>query len=164
MPVYSWYWNINDTDLLGSFTKGGGEEDYDSSRWGAVWRISRQRELLKCAAMLSVKDGLSEEGDLSIRAEFLKGHLPEAAAGAKHQALSWAPEGGEHGTLTASVANKQGQGFLVWQLPEPSLHKMVTTLFLVNPEKKGTSYSLVLRWSELEVPPAMFSQVWSHSV
>lgn len=39
--------------------------------------------------MLSVKDG-----DYSRRAEFLKGHLPEAAAGAKHQ-LSWAPEGGE---------------------------------------------------------------------
>lgn len=59
--------------------------------------------------------------------------------------------------LTVFGANKQGQGFLVWQLPEPTLHKMVTrTLFLVNPEKKRTSYSLVLRWRELEVPPAMF--------
>lgn len=106
--------------------------------------------------MVSVKGGLSEEGDFSRRAEFLKGHLPKDRAGPTHQP-SWAPEGGEHGMLTVLGANKQGQGFLFWQLPEPTLHKMVTrTLFLVNPEKKRTSYSLVLRWRELEVPPAMF--------
>lgn len=73
--------------------------------------------------MISLKDGFSEEGDFSRRAEFLKGHLPEVAAGAKHQ-LSQAPEGGEHVMLAVFAANKQGQGFFFCQLPEPTLHKI----------------------------------------
>lgn len=61
--------------------------------------------------MLSVKDGLSEEGGFSRRAEFLKGHLPEAAAGAKHQELSWAP--GWRARNTDSICRKQtGSRFL----------------------------------------------------
>lgn len=61
--------------------------------------------------MLAVKDGLSEEGDFSRRAEFLKGHLPEAAAGAKHQELSWAP--GWRAQNTDSICSKQtGSRFL----------------------------------------------------
>lgn len=64
--------------------------------------------------MLSVKDG-----DFSRRAEFLKGHLHEAAAGAKHQS-SWAPEGGEHVMLTEFVTNKQtGSRFLGLAVARP---------------------------------------------
>lgn len=83
--------------------------------------------------MLALKDALMWRGRLFIwRAEFLKGHLPEAAAGGKHKP-SRVPGAGEHVKADNVCSKQTGSGFLVWQLPEPILHKTLRgTLFLVN--------------------------------
>lgn len=132
-----------DTEILmiwicsGRFKKGGGEEEDDIGRWGTVWKISRQIKLLKYAAMLSLKDALKWRGRCFIwRAEFLKGHLPEAAAGGKRK-LSWAPREWRACKAGGVCTRQTGSGFLVWQVPEPTLHKTVTrTLFLGSTERR----------------------------
>lgn len=84
--------------------------------------------------MLSLKDALMWRGkNLSEELSSWKGISPRL----QQEANTRVPRGWRACKAGGVCSKQTGSGFLVWQLPEPILHKTVTrTLFLVNTERK----------------------------